>query len=118
VISGHASLHVEEKEENLKYITRTLFPGDAVGDGPIVQVMKQGQIFSLISESECDIISIDKERFKSILIDDFTHIGDLKDKMESLKNQIIFTGVTNYALMLLSNYIEIKTYRYGDTILS
>ena len=82
VISGHASLHVEEKDDNLKYITRTLFPGDAVGDGPLVQVMKKGQIFSLISESECDIISIDKEVFKSILIDDFTHIGDLKDKME------------------------------------
>ena len=45
-------------------------------------------------------------------------ISDLKDKMAALKKQIIFTGVTNYALMLLSNYIEIKTFQYGDTILS
>lgn len=49
VISGHASLYVEEKSENLKYITRTLFPGDAVGEGPLVVDMKPGQEFSLIT---------------------------------------------------------------------
>jgi CRP-like cAMP-binding protein len=44
-------------------------------------------------------------------------ISDLKDKMKALKNQILFTEVTNYALMILTNYIDIKTFHYGDVIL-
>jgi hypothetical protein len=35
LISGHASLYVEKVEENITYIERTLFPGDAIGDGPV-----------------------------------------------------------------------------------
>ena len=75
-------------------------------------------MFSLVAQTECDILSINKETFKNILIQDFTQISDLKDKMKALKNQMIFGNVTNYALMILSNYIEIKEYHFGDVILN
>lgn len=73
-------------------------------------------MFSLVAQTECDILSINKEVFKNILIKDFTQIGDLKDKMQALKNQMIFGNVTNYALMILSNYIELREYHFGEVI--
>ena len=59
-----------------------------------------------------------KDRLKDILIKDFTMISDLKDKMSSLKNQLIFANVPNYTLMLLSNMLEIRTFRFGETIIA
>lgn len=36
--------------------------------------------------------------------------------MKALKNQMIFGNVTNYALMILSNYIELREYHFGEVI--
>jgi CRP-like cAMP-binding protein len=38
--------------------------------------------------------------------------------MKAIKNQILFANVTNYSLMILCNYVEIKEYHYGDIIFS
>lgn len=116
LVSGHASLIYHEKSTNVTYIERTLFPGDSIGDGPLSFDNKDGQSLKLVSMTDCDLISIDKELFKTILIKDFTQIDDLKDKMKALKNQILFANVTNYSLMILCNYVEIKEYHYGDVI--
>ena len=87
IISGHASLYVEELyQKRIEYITRTLFPGDSIGDGPLSLDAKPGQKFTLITQTECDVIFIDKNYFKDILITEFTMISDLKDKMKALKN--------------------------------
>ena len=64
VISGHASLYVKEEDIDKPFVQRTLFPGDAIGDGPIAFDMKHSQRFSLRSETDCDFVYIDKEKFK------------------------------------------------------
>lgn len=118
ILAGHASLYMRHLGKDDEYTVRTLFPGDAIGDGPLAFDTKPGSIFTLKTETECDILSIGKERFQEILVNDFLMISDLKNKMTALKNQIIFSGITDYSLMTLANYIEIKTFCYGDVIFS
>ena len=86
LISGHASLYVENVAAEVTSIQRTLFPGDSINDGPIAFDILPGQKYTLKTESICDFISIDKDKFKQILIEDFSLIKDLKDKMTALKN--------------------------------
>jgi hypothetical protein len=42
IISGHASLYVHENGIDQPTVQRTLFPGDAIGDGPISFDMRFG----------------------------------------------------------------------------
>ena len=68
IINGHASLFVNDSQKKIKHVHRTLFPGDSLGDGPFVLDAQKTQLFSLVAQTECDILSINKETFKNILI--------------------------------------------------